>query len=53
MAHRTLSLLLVLAVCCAVGANAQCNLTVQDQPQYYTTCPGDNYTCAPLCGRPP
>jgi len=52
MAHRTLSVLLALVVCFAVGANAQCNLMVQDQPQYYTTCPGDNYTCA-LLQTPP
>ena len=47
MAYRTLSLLLAVALCLAVGADAQCNLTVQDQPQYQTSCPGDNYTCVP------
>ena len=45
MAPRTLSLLLAVAACVAVGASAQCTLTVQDQPQYLTSCPGDNYTC--------
>ena len=53
MAHRTIWLLLAVAVCVAVGADAQCSLTVQDQPQFLVSCPGDNYTCAPGSQIPP
>ena len=49
MACRTLSIVLVVAACLALGANAQCGLVVQDQPQYLTSCPGDNYTYGPPC----
>ena len=48
MGNRALCVLLMVAACFAVGANAQCNLVVQDQPQYLTSCPGDNYTCVHL-----